>query len=64
MYDKNNLKNNTTDELLELFYWIKDRKAYCRACGIRCNDIAMEYSVECELFLRGINVVEVNAIAI
>lgn len=56
----------TTDELLEMYYHIKDRQAYRRICGLsdNSNDMHNEYKIVDELASRGINIVEINAMLI
>lgn len=56
-----NLK--TTDQLLEMYYHIKDRQVYRRNCGLsdNSNDMYNEYKIIDELASRGINIVEINA---
>ena len=49
-------------ELKEVYHWIKDRAAYCRACHIENKpDACIEYAIIDELATQGINVVEIKA---
>lgn len=62
MINVKELKAETTDKLIEVYHWIKDRAAYCRACHIENNsDVCIEYPIIDELAKRGINVVEIKA---
>lgn len=60
------VESKTTDELEELYYWIKDRQAYRRECNIpdTSSDMFNEYRIIDELARRGVNVVKINAVIV
>lgn len=57
---KNNIKNWSTDRLIETLYWIRDRRNYCRACNIRAplDDIQIENDIYAELDNRNMGVLK------
>ena len=60
------VESKTTDELEELYYWIKDRQSVRRKCNLKdtSSDTFNEYRIIDELARRGVNVVKINAIIV